>query len=106
MFARTVSINLKPNAIADFTKVMDGEILSLLRKQKGFQGEMTLCVPGGREVVATSLWQQKENAEAYNTTAYPEVVKLLSKFIDGTPHVKNLEVISSTYELAAAHVAV
>jgi hypothetical protein len=106
MFARNVSINLKPNTIVDFTKVMDGEILSLLRKQKGFQGEITFCVPGGREVLATSIWQQKENAETYNNTTYPDVVKLMSKFIDGTPHVKNLEVISSTYEKAAAHVAV
>jgi len=57
-------------------------------------------------VLATSIWQQKENADAYNNTTYPEVVKLMSKFIDGTPHVKNLEVISSTYEKAAAHVAV
>lgn len=106
MFARTVSITLKPNTIADFTKSMDGEILSLLRKQKGFQGEVTLCVPGGREVVATSFWERKENAETYNTSAYPEVVKLLSKFIEGTPHVKNLDVVSfSTFENAAAHVA-
>lgn len=106
MFARNVSINLKPNTIAEFTKTMDGEVLSLLRRQKGFKGEITLCVPGGREVVATSFWEQKENTEAYNTTAYPEVVKLLSKFIDGTPQVKNLEVVSSTFEKAAAHVAV
>jgi heme-degrading monooxygenase HmoA len=105
MFARNVSINLKPNTVADFTKTMDGEILSLLRNQKGFQGEVTLCVPGGREVVATSFWEHKENAETYNTSAYPEVVKLLSRFIEGTPQVKNLEVISSTYEKAAAHVA-
>src|SRR6476659_9286224 len=105
MFARTVSINLKPNTIADFTKSMDGEILSLLRKQKGFQGEVALCVPGGREVVVNSFWEQKENAEAYNTSAYPEVVRLLSKFIDGTPQVTNLEVISSTYEKTAVHMA-
>ena len=106
MFARNVSINLKPNTVADFTKTMDGEILSLLRKQKGFQGEVTLCVPGGREVVATSFWEQKENAEAYNTSAYAEVVKLLSKFIDGTPHVRNLEVVSSTFQKLAVHAAV
>ena len=106
MFARNVSINLKPNTIAEFTKTMNGEVLSLLRRQKGFQGEITFSVLGGREVLATSLWEQRENAEAYNTTAYPEVVKLMSKFIDGTPHVKNLEVISSTYEKASAHVAV
>jgi len=49
MFARNVSINLKPNTVADFTKVMDGEILSLLRKQKGFQGEITFCAPAAEK---------------------------------------------------------
>jgi hypothetical protein len=106
MFARNVSVTLKPNTLADFTKTMNGEILSLLRKQKGFQGEITLCVPGGKEVIATSFWEEKQNAEAYNTTAYPEVVKLLSKFVEGTPHVKNLDVISSTYQKSAAHATV
>jgi hypothetical protein len=106
MFARNVSVTLKPNMLADFTKTMNGEILSLLRKQKGFQGEITLCVPGGREVIATSFWAEKQNAEADNTTAYPEVVKLLSKFVEGTPQVKNLDVISSTYQKAAAHATV
>ena len=106
MFARTVSINLKPNTIVDFTKSMDGEILSMLRKQKGFQGEVTLCVPGGREVVANSFWEHKEDADTYNTSAYPEVVKLLSKFIEGTPQVKNLDVVSfSSFEKAATYVA-
>jgi hypothetical protein len=100
MFARNVSINLKPNTLAEFIKTMDGDVLSLLHKQKGFQGEITFCVPGGREVLATSIWALKENAETYNTSAYPEVLKLVDKYIDGTPQVKNLEVVSSTYEKA------
>jgi hypothetical protein len=50
--------------------------------------------------------EHKENAETYNTSAYPEVVKLFSKFIDGTPQVKNLDVVSfSSFEKVAAHVA-
>jgi heme-degrading monooxygenase HmoA len=103
MFARSVSINLKPGTLPEFTKLMDGDVLSLLRKQRGFQGEITFCAPGGREVFTTSFWEQKENAEAYNTSGYPEVLKLVNKFIDGTPHVKNLEVVSSTYQKVAAH---
>jgi hypothetical protein len=49
MFVRNVSINLKPNTLTEFTKTMESEIIPLLRKQKGFQDEITLSVPGGRE---------------------------------------------------------
>ena len=46
MFARNVSINLKPNTLTEFLKTMENEIIPLLRKQKGFQDEMTLSAPG------------------------------------------------------------
>ena len=47
MFARSISFRLKPNSIAKFTKLIEDETLPLLRKQKGFQDEITLFVPGG-----------------------------------------------------------
>ena len=47
MFVRNVSINLKPNTLTEFTRTMEKEVIPLLRKQKGFQDEITLSVPGG-----------------------------------------------------------
>ena len=35
MFARSVTIRLKPNSIAEFNRTLENEILPLLRKQKG-----------------------------------------------------------------------
>jgi hypothetical protein len=49
MFARSVSIRLKPDSVAAFTKLIEDETLPLLRKQKGFQDEITLFVPGRME---------------------------------------------------------
>jgi len=103
MFARNVSIQLKPNTLTEFTRTMDSEILPLLRKQKGFRDVITFAIPGGREVLAISLWDEKENAEAYNTSAYPKVLSTLNKVVDGTPHVKVLEVNSSTCHKIAVH---
>jgi len=103
MFARNVSLNLKPNTLEEFTRTFDGEILPLLRKQKGFRDAITFAIPGGREVLAISLWDEKENAEAYNTSAYPKVLSTLNKVLDGTPHVKVLEVNSSTCHKIAVH---
>ena len=57
---------------------------------------ITLSVPGGREVLAISFWDQKENAQAYNSTGYPEVLKILGKLLDGTPHVRTFDVVSAT----------
>ncbi len=105
MFARNVSIKLKPNTLSEFLKTMENEIVPLLRKQKGFQEEMTLSVPGGKEVVAVSFWDRKENAQAYHLLGYPEVLKILDKFLDGTPHVGTFEVVSSTLKKLTARAA-
>ena len=102
MFARTVSLHLKPNSVREFTDTIDKEIIPLLRKQKGFQDEITFVVPGGTEAVGVSLWDQKENAEAYNRGTYPEVQKALAKVVEGTPQVKTYEVANSTFHKIAA----
>ena len=102
MFVRNISLYLKPNMIGEFVQTMEREIVPLLRKQKGFQDLITLVVPGGREVVALSFWEQKDNAQTYNSTGYPEVLKILERFLDGTPHVRTLDVISSTMQKVAA----
>ena len=96
MYARNVSIKLKPSMLNDFNKTFEQEILPILRKHKGFKDEITFFVPDSNDVIAISLWDDKESAEAYNTTSYPEVVKLLAKTFDGTPTVRTLEVIHST----------
>jgi hypothetical protein len=100
MFARNVSINLRPNTLSEFLKTMENEIVPLLRK--GFQDEMTLSVPGGIEVVAVSFWDRKENAQGYDSSGYPKVLKILDKFLDRTPHVRTFEVVGSTLQKRAA----
>lgn len=105
MFARSVSIHLKPNSVAEFTQLIERESLPTLRKQKGFQDEITFVVPGGSEAVAISLWDKKENAEAYSRDAYPGVLKTLGKVVEGTPQVRTYEVCNSTFHKIAAQAA-
>ena len=102
MFARNVSIHIKPNTLSEFLKAMEKEIVPLLRKQRGFQDEMTLSVPGGIEVVAVSFWDRKESAEDYDWLGYPKVLKILDKFLDRTPYVRTFEVVGSTLQVRAA----
>jgi hypothetical protein len=97
MFARNVSIHLKTNMLSDYTRSFENEVLPLLRKQKGFKDEITLSNPGSLDVIAISLWESKANAEAYNTNAYPGVLKTFGRMIDGTPKVQTFESVTSTF---------
>lgn len=96
MFARRVSLHLKPNSTAEFNQTMEAHILPMLRKQKGFQDQIAFVAPAGKEAFVMSLWDNKENAEAYNRTSYSEVPKLLAKVVEGTPTVETYDVSSST----------
>lgn len=102
MFARTVRMQLRPNSAGEFTRLVEKEIIPLLRKQQGFKDEITFVPSNGNEAVGISFWEQKDNAEAYQRGAYPEVLKTLEKVVDGTPQVQIQQVSNSTwYEIAA-----
>jgi len=103
MFARSVTMRLKPNTVSEFNKTLEKEVLPLLQKQKGFRDELTLVSSNGSEVLGISLWDQKQDAEAYNRAAYPDVQRILSKVIEGTPQVQTYEVSTSTIHKTAAH---
>jgi hypothetical protein len=96
MFARNVSIHLKSNMLSDYSRAFEKDVLPLLRRQNGFRDEITLAGPGGVDVTAISLWENKNDADTYNTNAYPQVLKTLARFIEGTPQVHTFDVVTST----------
>ena len=106
MFARTVRMELKPNSVAEFTQLLEKDVIPTLRKQHGFKDEIAFVPTDGKEAVAISLWEEKEYAETYNRATYPEVLKTLAKVIVGTPQVQTLEVTNSTFHKIAVRQAV
>jgi quinol monooxygenase YgiN len=96
MIARNVSIRLKPNMITDFTQTFEKDIKPVLQKQAGFRDEIVLASDDNSYVTAISLWDSKEQAEAYNTNAYPTVLKSLDKFLQEPPKVRVSAVLNST----------
>lgn len=105
MFARQVSLRLKANGVAEFTRTLEEVVIPLLRKERGFQDEITLVAPNRLEAVAISFWDSQENAEAYARARYPEVLTHLAKVAEGTPQVQTYEVANSTGHKIAARVA-
>lgn len=98
MFVRKVAARLKPNSLTKFTNLMDREVLPWLRKQQGFLDLIVLAAADGREVATISFWDHPANAEAYNSTGYPEVLNTLGELMDGRPYLKTFDVVSSTLQ--------
>jgi hypothetical protein len=104
MYARKVTMKLKPNKSAEFTKRLEADVIPLLRKQKGFQNEIAFAANGGKEAFGISLWDRKESADAYEKNTYAQVTKMMESVIDGTPDVDGYEVSASTFPKSpAAH---
>jgi heme-degrading monooxygenase HmoA len=101
MFARHVTLQLKPYVAKEFPVTFEKEIVPLLKRQKGFVDELLLVTPEKREVVAISLWETKEYAEIYNRELYPKIEKMMEKFIEGIPTIKNFEAEYSTFHKVA-----
>lgn len=102
MYARNVLLNLKPNTSREFTQTFEKDILPMLRRQNGFKDEITFVEPNGKEAIAISLWDRKESADQYSRDTYPQVLKGLSKVVEGTPEVHSYEVGNSTFHKIAA----
>ena len=105
MFTRHVTMKLKANSAAEFNRIIENEVLPLLRKQKGFRDEITLVAPERLEAVGNSFWDTKADAQAYNSTGYPELLKTLSTVVEGTPTVETFEVSNSTCHKIVAQAA-
>jgi quinol monooxygenase YgiN len=106
MFARNVSVRLKPNTLTEFNQTFEKEVLPTMRKQAGFLDELILANENGTHVTAISLWNTREYADAYDKTAYPQVLKTLEKVLDGAPKVYvNNVIVSTVHKVSAAAAA-
>jgi hypothetical protein len=105
MFARKVSVRLKPDSAGPFIQKMEDEIIPLLRRQKGFLDELTLISQSGKEIYAYSFWENSEDAERYDRTVFREVTDLLADLLDGTLRIHTYMVANSTFHKIASAVA-
>ncbi len=96
-FAREVHFQIKSGKEKEFNNLFEKEVLPILRKQNGFQEEVTLVNPKG--AVGISLWDNRQHAETYGTATYPQVLAKLNPVIAGTPTVE-------TYETASTYLSV
>jgi hypothetical protein len=101
MFARKVSVRLKPDSLREFASLIECKILPWLRRQEGFLDLIILALPDSSEVATISFWDQEATAQSYNSSGYPEAVQILEELLDGIPYVKTFKVVSSTFQMLA-----
>jgi heme-degrading monooxygenase HmoA len=105
MFARNVALRLRPNTLNQFRQIFDDQIIPLLRKQPGFKDVTSFAMTGGADITVISLWESKEDAEAYSIAGYPEVMKSLEPLLDGSPKLRVADIVNSTLHKVADHIA-
>jgi heme-degrading monooxygenase HmoA len=102
MYTRSVTIHLKPNSASEFGEAFERTVLPILKTQRGFTDEITFVSENGRDVLAISLWDRKEDANQYGRDAYAHVLKSLKPLIEGTPEVEAYSVGPSTFHQIAS----
>jgi len=102
MYARNVTLHLKADSAPEFTRLLETDVLPVMRKQNGFKDEITFVAANGKHALAISLWEKKENADTYGRDTYPAVLQSLAKIVEGTPQVEAYEVSNSTFHKIAS----
>jgi len=102
MFARHVVVRLKAKAAPEFTRLVETQVIPMLRKQKGFLDEIVFIAPDLTEAVGNSFWETQADAEAYSCKCFLEVVKSLESVLAGAPTVGTAHVSNSTFHKIAS----
>jgi hypothetical protein len=46
-------------------------------------------------VIVISLWDNQKDADNYNSNTYPQVLKTMTRYIEGPPQVHTFDVVTS-----------
>lgn len=104
MYSRNTTFHVKPNMDKELAKKFESEVLPILRKANGFRDQIVLVGSGSNnESIGITLWDSKEQLDAYTRDTDPQVVRLFENLISGKPEVRTYQVSTSTsHKLVAA----
>lgn len=81
MFARMNTIQLKPGALPDYLRVLQAEILPILRTQEGFVSSSTICATD-QNINMVTVWESVKSLESYHNGAFQKICHLLAEVND------------------------
>jgi hypothetical protein len=95
IFARAVSIKVKPGCAAELTRVLEQDVIPLFRQERDFLGLLTFIRRDGTGALSLSFWDHEKTAGA-NCPADLSTLTALAGVIQGTPSVQVYTVSNST----------
>jgi len=83
MFARSLAFEVKLEKKEEFVKVVDEQVLPILKKQIGFLEILPFFQRKMKEekVFTITLWTTRQDAERYEREFYPKVLDILKPFL-------------------------
>jgi quinol monooxygenase YgiN len=96
MYARMVSFVTQPSMRTQLCKVIEEEVVPLVKQHSGFVEHITLMAEQEpRLVMVISLWKKKADAEDFRQTIYPTILQHLKPLLATDPTVTEFRCISA-----------
>ncbi len=97
MFTRVVELRAKPGKTNELCSTVGGNVLSILKKQQGFQDEIILVSnTDPNQVRVLSFWNSREDAERYYREQFSQIAEMLQPLSEGKPELSTFDVNTST----------
>ncbi len=97
MYARLVKGQFKPGYFDFATRMLENEVIPLLKKQHGFRDEITFFNEDMKEGYAISFWDEKTDLDKYEREVYPKVREKMAEAFENPPVSTDFEVSNSTW---------
>ena len=96
MYARILTVDMKPGQGGTYAKEIEQEIIPLLRTFPGFRDEIAGVSADGKQAVGISFWDNAESAAKYKREGYARVLKIMEPVMAGKAVVMEYELTNST----------
>lgn len=87
MFARVVSIKMRPDCESELSRIFEQEVVPRFRQERDFLGLLAFIRTDGTQALSFSFWDQEKRSEA-NCPADLSALTALAGVIQGTPAVQ------------------
>jgi heme-degrading monooxygenase HmoA len=95
--------HIKPGKLESATRLLENDVIPLLKQQHGFRDEVSFFTEGADEGFAISFWDTKADLENYEREVYPKVRDKMRELFEDQPVARSYEVNNSTwYHIHAA----
>ncbi|MFZ0546686.1 MAG: hypothetical protein WAM60_14665 [Candidatus Promineifilaceae bacterium] len=92
MYARMVTLCIKPNKADKMAAIFNDKLLKLVKRQSGFQGMFLLKRPEENKEVCITLWEKLVDLEKFNLS-YSMVKNEIVPLLTDVPEVEIFQVV-------------